>query len=149
MKEHRVAILTDSMELSRSIYRYIKYLLSDLIEVEFYGTFKMGMSGQVFKSSELFILGSHRYYENDGLRSEGVYSAKKYIQAGKRVLIIAIISTCEDLDSHFVYNPCGKESLSEKILKVLSRDIPKIEEIESIENCFPSPYTPSHHHHHH
>jgi len=148
MNRFSVVIITDSVELSKSIFRYIRYVFGGEIDA-YYGKYDESfLSRELFDKVDVFILESHRFYEKGGLRNEGVSAGRKYLEDGKRVLIFPTLNLCPELESPILYNPARNESLKEKILDLVSSPPASPEEIDKIKDCFPSYYSPDHHHHH-
>ena len=152
---HKIIVITDSLDLSKSIARYIEYVLGEDYEVYYSDYEKTGsiLSRELLQNSDLIVLEAVRTYENEPtIRIEGIETAKKLLDSEKKFLLIGTFPLEKpDPEIHFYWDVCSKRNLKESILLALNSPPASLEELKKLEKSFPDylRFRPSHHHHHH
>jgi hypothetical protein len=115
MKAYIVTI-TDSIELSRSIDRYLRYSLGPDVDT-YYMTYDRGsvlLTGELYRRADLFILGLMRRYAGS-LRAEGVPVAEALWRAGKRALVVSGYYRAHEIECTTYWDLGSAESFVERI----------------------------------
>ncbi len=146
MANLKVLILTNHLELSKAIERYVRYVCN---AETYYGIYKNNTIydfKEIYNEISIFIIECYRYYENGGLRNEGIKVSKELVKGGKRIILFSVLPSKDKINYDFYWDII-KEKLSEKVKKVLESPPPATKDLEELEKLFPDYSTVSSHHH--
>lgn len=145
-----ILILTDDIELSKAVFRYLSFHFGNEAEV-YYSTYeeKDYIPSNVYKEADIFIFEVHRDYGDRGIRREGLYVALSLLRGGKKSLLISWNCNEELKKSRVYWSPGSEQSLKEKLRCLMESSLPDAGEYEKLKGYFYENYVKDHHHHRH
>ena len=145
-----ITIITDSMEVSRSLDRYIYCMLGTTVDTYFmkYDQRSRMLTGDLYKKTDLFLVGLLRMY-SDGLRAEGLYAAEVLWKNHKKALIVSASAKGKEINNPVYWDLSSTKNLYEQIKHVLDLGNSFQPNFTSLREVFaPFCRPPSQHHHH-
>ena len=106
--------ITDTDELARSLNRYFKCFLGPRIESYFMTYERNLLSGSLLRQADLIVLELLRR-DDIGFRAEGLYAAEKWVQIGKRILIVSGTTQSDIIDNPAYWDLAAANQLHLKI----------------------------------
>ena len=144
-----ITTITDSMELSRSLDRYICCTFGTTVDTYFmkYDQRSSKLTGDLYQKTDLFLVGLMRMY-SDGLRAEGIYAAEFLWKNHKKALIVSGSAKAKNMNNPIYWDLSSPMELHEQIKHVLELGNRFQADITILKNAF-APYCrpPSQHHH--
>ena len=140
MKPLVVIVLADTKPMAQAIRRYLAHVAPREAEVYFsdYEDASLMLSGRLNARVDLVILECYRTYGPDQRRNEGIQVAKRFAQAGKRVLLFSTLIPRAASGVHFLWDPLGKRPLSEALDAVLDGALLTDDDLQQVESVFPN-----------
>ncbi len=116
-----ITIITDSVDLSKCLNRYINCHMGEMADTYFmtYAQKAILLSPDLYKSTDLFVLGLMRGY-SDGFRAEGIFTAEIIWQNHKKALIISGSAKAKAIANPTYWDLGSEAMLHEQIINVLN-----------------------------
>ncbi len=132
----KALVVTDSIELSRSISMFLKYIFNIECYYGIYAKFE-DFPTNLFQEIDFFIFELFRLYNNSMIRAEGIFILEKMKKEGRKFLLISDDVQGERLGSKLYWDIGSSERLAEKIKAILSgKEIDYEEEIKKLKDYF-------------
>ena len=145
-----IVVITNSELLSEALKRYLEHFLDADVYYFTYENMDL-LDKELYGRMDLFIFDLIRVYKNMlKVRAEGILMAKSFLNATKKVLIIAPHINCEKINSPIYWDIACREELWKRVQHLLENtvDLDYKKDIEKIEKFHSELLTsPSHHSH--
>lgn len=116
---YSVLIVTDNETLSRSICGYLDCCLGNGGKLEFGVYGKSGLDGDFYRRADLLIFGLFGR-DDDGYRAEGLLTALKRAENGRRVLVVSGCAVAARLNCDWYWDLGAQEPLCERVTRLLT-----------------------------
>lgn len=110
--------IADTADMARVIDRYLRASLGERIESYFMTYRRTLLSGSLVKHTDFFIL-ELLTQDDAGYRAEGIFTAEKWMNSGKRVLIVSGTGQSDAIDCPNYWDLAAPDPLSDRILTLL------------------------------
>lgn len=124
MKWQLVSI-TDSEDLARLMDSYLRFFLGTSVDSIFMTYGRSLLSGTLIRQVDLFILELLRG-DDIGYRAEGIFTAEKWLEAGKRVLIVSGDVLSAEMESPSYWDLSATDPLADRVHRLLNTPVPPV-----------------------
>lgn len=130
-----IVIITNSDSLSRSVNAYLAHFMDHGEELFFLTYGQNKLSRKLFQETDLFILGMLNQ-DDIGYRAEGLLAAMKWVQFGKRVLLLSGCVVADRLSCLYYWDLAATDSLHGRIQTLLRIPAPAADDFAALKEHF-------------